>query len=215
MTPIVRNGPFLEALSLKKGNHQEIEKQFCVMEAVAYVAGEPWSDAPKCACQVITQFMVNWNDSLPDDATRDRLLKPLIPLLVDSRSTKTVEKKRGWMAFDWLVREHAAAWMDLTPALVIHAQALRALPIINADSIALCMPVFQAAHKASAAAGAAVWDAAWDAAGDAARAAARAAARDAAWAAAWDAAGAALKPTIERLQLSAQDLVRRMCEVKS
>lgn len=48
MTPIIRNGPFLESLSLKRGAHQEAEKAFCVMEAVAYVAGEPWSDHPKC-----------------------------------------------------------------------------------------------------------------------------------------------------------------------
>jgi hypothetical protein len=68
---------------------------------------------------------------------------------------------------------------------------------------------------AGAAAGAAAWDAAraaaraaaWDAAWDAARAAAW----DAAGAAAWDAAGAALAPTVTALQISAVDLVKRMC----
>src|SRR5712664_4222922 len=165
MTPIVRNGPFLEALNLKKGYHQEIEKQFCVMEVVAYVAGESWSAAPRCACPVITQFMVNWNDSLPDDATRDRLLKPLIHILVDSRSTSAVERRRSWMAFDWLVRENATAWMDLTPALAPHAQTLRVLPEIDADSIGLWLPIFQAAREASAAALVTARAAAWDAAG--------------------------------------------------
>ena len=57
---------------------------------------------------------------------------------------------------------------------------------------------------------AAAWDAARAAARDAAREAARAAARAAAWAAAWD----ALKPTTERLQDGAVDLVRRMAEVR-
>ena len=62
--------------SLGKGSHSPTDGEMCVMEAVAYVAGEPWSDAPKCACPVITAFLVSWNDSLPSDAERDRLLKP-------------------------------------------------------------------------------------------------------------------------------------------
>jgi hypothetical protein len=72
---------------------------------------------------------------------------------------------------------------------------------------------------ARAAAWDAAGDAAWDAARDAAWDAARDAAGDAAWDAAWDAAGDAARdavrdrfaPTIERLQQSASDLVRRMC----
>ena len=47
------------------------------MEAVAYVAGEPWSDNPACACWTIGNFLREWNDVLPD-ADRDALLRPLI-----------------------------------------------------------------------------------------------------------------------------------------
>lgn len=43
----------LKAISLQCGSHKEAQKQFCVMEAVAYVAGEPHSDHPQCACPVI------------------------------------------------------------------------------------------------------------------------------------------------------------------
>src|ERR1700689_3092955 len=71
-------------LSLKSGAHSP-DSTFCVMEAVAFVAGEKWSDAPVCACPVISAFLRSWNDSLPNDAERDRLLKPLIPLLVGTR----------------------------------------------------------------------------------------------------------------------------------
>ena len=69
---------------LHKGSHSPPNGEFeaCVMEAVSYVAGEPWSDAPKCACPVITAFMISWNDGLQSDAERTRLLKPLIPLIV-------------------------------------------------------------------------------------------------------------------------------------
>ncbi len=60
----------------------------CIMEAVAYMAHEPWSDQPKCACPVMTSILVGFNDGLLDDADRDRLLpaKEWIPLLLESRS---------------------------------------------------------------------------------------------------------------------------------
>ena len=63
---------------------------------------------------------------------------------------------------------------------------------------------------AEAAALAAARAAAWAAAG----AAAWAAAGDAARAAAGDAAGAALRPTVEAMQASAVDLLRRMCAAR-
>src|SRR5690606_10890017 len=117
--------------SLKSGNHPANEDgALCVMEAVAYVAGEPWADHPQCACPVITDFMIAWNDGLPTDAERDRLLKPLIPRLVGSRSTRAVEERRSYLALDWLIRVHTPKWLDLVPALHDHAKALRALPEI-------------------------------------------------------------------------------------
>ena len=66
---------------LSKGAHKHEDEGACVMEAVAYVAGEPWTDRPACACPVISAFMRAWNDDLPTDADRDRLLRPLIPRL--------------------------------------------------------------------------------------------------------------------------------------
>jgi hypothetical protein len=226
--------------SLKSGGHEANEPNghfdACVMEAVAYVAGEPWSDAPECACPVITAFMVSWNDSLPTDADRDRLLKPLILDIVGTRSTPAIEQRRATMAADWLIRVHTPAFLRLAK-LEDQAKLLEALPEIT--DFAQCpslMPTLEAVRKDAAwdAARDAAWDAARAAAWDAARAAARDAAWDAAWAAAraaawaaawdaaraaaraaaWDAARAAFKPTVAALQISAQDLVRRMCAVK-
>ncbi len=179
------------------------------MEAVAYVAGEPWSDHPVCACPVLTSFMVAWNDGLPNDAERDRLLKPLVEQLIDTRSTPAVEERRSYMVLDWLIRVHTPKWLDLVPSLAQHAKALRDLQEIadfagasavgasvNAAGAAAWAAARDAAWAAaSAAAWAAARDAAWAAASaaawDAAWAAASAAARDAAWDAAWDAARAA------------------------
>src|SRR5882672_6001128 len=195
----------------------------CVMEAVSYVAGLPWSDHPACTCPTLTVFMISWNDGLPSDAERDRLLKPLIPRLIGTRGSDKLAERRSYMALDWLIRAHTPQWLELVPSLHDHAKALRALPEIAdmAGATAAGERVRLAQIDAAAAwdaAGAAAWDAAWDAAWyaagaaawDAAWAAARAAAGAAARAAAMAAAGDVLKPTQAWLQASALDLFDRM-----
>lgn len=215
--------------TLARGKHDEGEAM-CAMEAVAWLAGEPWSDAPRCASDVIAAFVRSWNDALPD-ADRVRLLLPLLPDVIGTRTTDADDETRAWMATDWLVRVNAPAWLDLTPSLEAHAAALRALPPImssavardsqlvitaawDAASVAVSVAEWAAArYAASAAARDAAWAAAGDAARDAAWDAARAVARAAEWDAARDAARAAPAPTVTTLQASAQDLVRRMCAV--
>jgi hypothetical protein len=179
-----------ENWSLKSGAHSP-DSTFCVMEAVAYVAGEEWSDHPECACPIISTFLRGWNDGLPSDAERDRLLKSLIPRLINTRSTREVELKRGLMAADWLIRVHTPAWLRLA-GLIKQAESLEQLPEITAiKQFPSILGPIKAVRQDAAAAGAAVWNAARAAARDAARAAARAAAGDAVWNAAWDAVGAA------------------------
>jgi hypothetical protein len=61
---------FARIRALYSGKHDPNGKM-CAMEAVAFVAGEPWSDHPECACPVLSTFMRAWNDALPDrDRTR-------------------------------------------------------------------------------------------------------------------------------------------------
>ena len=193
---------------LSAGGHEHVDEGACFMEAVAYVAGEPWSDKPACACPVLGAFLRTWNDDL-SDTDRDRLLRPLVRRLVGSRSTPEVEARRHWLAMDWLVRTHAPTWLRLTPALVPHADALTDLPPL-ADAQTAAATIVAAGGAARAAAGAAAGGAARAAVRAAAGDAARAAATDAARAAAGDAARAALQPTTATLQRSALDLVDRM-----
>jgi hypothetical protein len=201
---------------LARGGHAASQQQACVMELAAYLANEPWSDAPACVSPVITAFLVSWNDALPD-ADRERLLKPLAWQVLGTKTTDADEETRAWMATDWLVRVQAPAWLRLA-GLAEHAQALEALARISDATLArAAQPTVEAARHASAAAR----DAAWDAARDAARAAARdaawdaarAAARDAARDAAWDAASVRLAPTVAALQASALELVHAMIAV--
>src|SRR4051812_32613818 len=161
-------------IDLRKGPHADREQGVCAMEAAAWLAGEPHSDRPQCACPVISAFVVAWNDALPTDADRNRLLKPLIPRLVGSRASKAIEEKRSYLALDWLVRVQAPAWLDLVEGLKPHAAALRALDAIQDRATAKVAGGTVIAARDSAAA---AWAAAWDAARAAARAAAWAAAR--------------------------------------
>ena len=228
MTIINDRLDLLDGITLTTGNHAAPPDgadtcDACIMEIVAWIAGEPWSDHPGCASPVIGAFLRSWNDVLDDDPRQD--LKRYARRLVGSRGTAAQEDARGWMALDWLVRTHTPAWLRLA-GLNAQADRLAGLPEFRAGmDVAPLKPTLQAVRQdaaaAWAAAGDAAWaaawaaagDAAWAAAGDAARAAARAAARDAARAAARDAARLRLAPTVTELQASAHQLIDRMLTV--
>jgi hypothetical protein len=197
----------LKPITLGKGNHRSAERGLCVMEAAAFIAGLPHSDHPSCVCPIITKFMMTWNDDLPTNEDRDRLLKPLIPVILNTRGTRDLEKRRALLIDRWYFQVFTPAWLDAA-SLAAEAASLRAASdIASPEFRTLLSQARDAAQKkeaaawdaARAAARAAAWDAAraaaWDAAWDAARAAAWDAARAAAWdaarAAAWDAARAA------------------------
>ena len=188
---------------LYRGKHSADSGQMCALEAVAFVAGEPWSDHPACASEVIGTFLRSWNDSTSD--VERQLLVPYIGRMVGTRAGAKIEQARSWMCADWLVRVHAPAWLDAA-GLTEQANALRELPeivgvatlngaepaiidakvcattawkVAPAARIALA---WAEAEAAEAGAARAAWAAAW---------VARAWARDAACDAAWNAAGAA------------------------
>jgi hypothetical protein len=198
---------YLEPLKLGRGSHSAPLNGLvnaCVMEAVAYVAGEPFSDHPECASPILGSFLRSWNDSLNDEDRQ--MLKPYIVRLVGTNTGKRHEAMRAWMVSDWLAREYARAWLRLA-GLKEQVEALEALaPLKSATSARKAQPTLDAARKDSAAAGAAAGAAAWAAAGAAAWAAGAAA-----WAAAWD----ALAPTTRGLQQSALLLLDRMIAVSA
>ena len=200
------SAPFdLDAITLASGAHDRRTDGVCVMEAVAWWAGEDHSDRPECVSPVIGAFLRSWNDALPDGDRQQ--LRRWIPEVVGTNAGPAVDAELSWIALDWLVRVHTPAWLRLA-GLAAQADVLAGMaevtpttcPSILPTLTAVCSDARAAAWAAArAAARTAAGDAARTAAGDAARAAAwaaaRAAARDAAWiaagAAAWDAARAA------------------------
>ncbi|HKW09723.1 MAG TPA: hypothetical protein VJO33_05040, partial [Gemmatimonadaceae bacterium] len=132
--------------------------------------GDPgrFGDDHPSISRVIRSFCISFNDGLPDDESRNRLLRPYITRILGTRTTEADETTRAWLATDWLVRVHAPAWLELA-GLTDDASKLRALPALTSAEIALAVQQTISGARERAAA-------AW--------AAARAAARDAAWAAA-------------------------------
>jgi hypothetical protein len=167
----------LDTLTLTSGGHDPDDGAMCTMEAVAYIAGEPWSDHPQCASPVIGAFLRTWNDDSGDEQRQE--LKRYIPRLVNSRGTDAQESERSWMALDWLVRVNTPTWLRLA-GLTVQADILASLKPLDVDNCPSILPALEAVRSDAAAAEDAVWVAAW--------ASARAAARDAAWAAVWVAA---------------------------
>lgn len=78
------------------------------MMAVAYVAGEPLSNRPRCTAPFLSVFTQAWGDSLRR-ADREALLLPFVPALVDARGGG--ERYLPSMVLDWLVRENLPLWL--------------------------------------------------------------------------------------------------------
>lgn len=193
----------MDVLMLAAGRHADSEHAMSVVEAAAYVAGEPWSDRPTCISPVIAAFLRSWNDAL-DDVTRNRLLKCFVLKAIGTNTGAADEVTRAWLVTDWLVREQAPAWLALA-GLTKDATQLRALPALSSPDIGVAV---QPALTGARAHAATVWDgaeaaegiAAWETAAAASRSFAAAAARSAAtsaagvdrqaaaWDATWDAA---------------------------
>lgn len=139
----------LQNITLRYGSHDSVERGLCAMEAVAWLAGEEHTDQPACACVIVGAFVRPFNDSLPSDEHRTRLLLPLVPKLVGSRSSVhvDVDLDRSYLAADWAVRvvlplmlrrvdgafygKHVARLCDL-PKIVDHGTAQSAVSAVSA-----------------------------------------------------------------------------------
>lgn len=114
----------------------------CAMEMVAWLAGEPHSDEPVCACPVLAAFVRAVNDSLSDEA-RNRFLRPLVPQLVNTRGSAADERQRGNVLLDGLVRELVPAWLRRHRRPQEAALLACLPPVVDSDSLL-------AAHRAVA-----------------------------------------------------------------
>ncbi len=151
-----------EVKELKHGGHKSPDEGLCLMEAVAFMAGERHSDKPVCACTVWAAFGRRLNDAdWPSDEARTKALLPVARLLVGTRDPDK-EQARAFQLADLAVRRWAPMALDKA-GLSEHAANLRALaPVVDAESAAAAAAAAAdaAAGYADAAAGYAAADAA-------------------------------------------------------
>jgi hypothetical protein len=201
---------------LAAGPHRRPGTGRCAMEWVAYLAGEPHSDAPRTVSPVLAAFARTLNDAL-GDADRQRLR----PYLARSIGTAGdgLDAERAQACARWLADEcapamlaHAGLGPGTTPAAAAAARAARRRPA-HADG---------ARHAVRAAARVGGWDAALaavratpEAGLEREAAAAWAITRDAAWAAAWrdgPAPWELMQPVARSLQRSTFALLDRLLQ---
>jgi len=202
MTTIEERLKALDPIPLLHGAH---DKQFCALDAAAWIAGEEHSDRPKCVSPVIGAFV---RPTLDDEARQ--ALRSYAPRMIGTAGDG-YDKERAWIAIDWLARVCTPAWLELA-GLKDSAKALRSLSPITAATVGKAQSTVEAVQKKADAAwdatkttvwpgaGVAAWPAAtvavwaavaWDIDWEAAWAAAGDAAWDATWDATWDTAWAA------------------------
>ncbi len=114
----------ITTINLAIGGHSDRDKGVCLMEAVAWFAGEQHSDHPACVSGVLGGFGRSLNDRLPGDKRQS--LIPLIPQMPGTAGDG-LDEARGYLALDWLVRTYTPAWLDLA-GLTAEAAELRAPP---------------------------------------------------------------------------------------
>ena len=131
-TSLVRRPLDLGTLHLAAGGHDDpgdtdVPGEMCLLEAVAFMAGEEWSDSPTCVCTVLAAFGRQLNDLLPDDR-RQKLRQYMVPMLGTAGDGKA--EARRWMAVDWTVRTATPMWLDAAEQAE-RAARLRGLPPID------------------------------------------------------------------------------------
>jgi hypothetical protein len=127
----------LSTVRLGFGNHSPTKtptgnRDMCLMEAVAFMAGEEWTSYPRCACDMTAFIIRTWQDALSDEA-RDRLLPAdvWVPRLMGSSTGSLhVSNRRKALLADWLLRSALPEWLRLFPEFQGHAECLENLPII-------------------------------------------------------------------------------------
>jgi hypothetical protein len=126
----------LNAIVLHSGNHDPPRKKIgtetegCALEWVSVLAGESWSDHPKCTDPYIASFVRNWNDAIQDDARRTELLRPL---LLNTRGSDALMLRRMWVGIDWDIRTRSVAFLRLAKLDDV-ADAVAALPEIRSQA---------------------------------------------------------------------------------
>lgn len=159
--------------TLSAGAHEPGDGKACVMEYVALLAGESWTDSPACTHRVLARMAQAVNDRLPDERRHE--LVPLIGRLFGTAETGTDHERKvlSVRLACWSARQvlHLARDRGAAERAIEAAEAWTRGEATDAE----CRSAADAAYAYAAAAGDAAAAAAYASAADATYASAHAA----------------------------------------
>ena len=135
--------PDLQAISLAGGKHGRRENGVCAAEALAWMAGESHSDTPQSVCPAVLDLIRTWNDQL-SQSDRDRLLRPLLPILLNTNHGPGATRQNRERARNHLLQVTTPLWLTAGAGGKHHADLLRDIPSPT-DSPAQAQEVLQQA----------------------------------------------------------------------
>jgi hypothetical protein len=92
-------GVDVHTLRLEPGSHRSPRDGVCLLELTSLLAGEKFSDRPRCVCEVIAAFLRGWNDR-SSHAERQRL-RPYAVRVIHSRAGRSVTNRRRDICLMW------------------------------------------------------------------------------------------------------------------
>jgi hypothetical protein len=87
------------SVRLAPGAHSSPREGACVVELASILAGEEFSDRPRCVDPVIAAFLRGWNDRA-GHADRQRL-RPYAERIVGSRGSRRLTRERRELCLQW------------------------------------------------------------------------------------------------------------------
>jgi hypothetical protein len=95
-----------QTVRLSQGKHRDPDHGACVMELASMLAGEPFSDRPRCVDPVIAGFLRTYNDGIDDRRRQD--LYPLAAEVVGTRTVSSVQAERARLCLQWAQGHYGA-----------------------------------------------------------------------------------------------------------
>ena len=108
---VARLENLLKSIPLASGAHKTPAEGVCVMECVAYLQGEPYTDHPECACPVITAFVALSSDGMTN--AQRQVLGERVLRIAGSRSTPDIAIRRLHFLASYVTRTHVPLALSL------------------------------------------------------------------------------------------------------
>jgi hypothetical protein len=100
--------PNYQTVKLARGRHASPEAGVCVMELASMLAGEPFSDRPRCVSPVIAGFLRSYNDLIDDRRRQD--LYGCAAAVIGTAGSREVEMSRAAHLQRWGEELRAQRW---------------------------------------------------------------------------------------------------------